>query len=98
MMDEAFAEVDCEPKPQLESNSIFQLAFHVMSGDLATIVPQRFTQLPGTRAKLLVDPTIMQRLGLVWVTGNPILPMANAVINLLTQAQKDGVLRNKDGP
>jgi len=91
MIDAAFAKVDCKPSPKLESNSIFQLAFHVMAGDLATIVPKRFTQLPGTRAKLLVDPTITQKLGLVWVTGNPILPMANAVIKILTQAQEDGV-------
>lgn len=89
MMDAAFGMVNCEPKPQLESNSIFQLAFHVMAGDLATIVPKRFTLLPGTRDKLLVNPTITQNLGLVWMKGNPILPMAQAVIALLTEAVED---------
>lgn len=89
MIDAAFATVDCEPDPRLESNSIFQLAFHVMAGDLATIVPQRFTELPGTRAKLLINPTITQKLGLVWITGNPILPMSRALIELLTEALED---------
>lgn len=95
MMDAAFATVSCEPAPQLESNSIFQLAFHVMAGDLATIVPKRFTELPGTRDKLLVNPTITQKLGLVWVAGNPILPMARAIIELLTQALDDGLFEYK---
>lgn len=91
MMDEAFASVGCEPAPKLESNSIFQLAFHVMSGDLATIVPQRFTLLPGTREKLLVQPTVKQQIGLVWIKGNPILPMAKAAKSLLQDAVGDGV-------
>lgn len=89
MIDAAFATAGCTPAPQLESNSIFQLAFHVMAGDLATIVPKRFNKLPGTRAKLLINPTITQKLGLVWVSGNPILPMARALIEMLTQALED---------
>jgi DNA-binding transcriptional LysR family regulator len=89
MIDAAFATVDCKPAPQLESNSIFQLAFHVMAGDLATIVPKRFNELPGTRAKQLVNPTVTQKLGLAWVSGNPILPMARALIELLSQALED---------
>ncbi|MCG6888143.1 MAG: LysR family transcriptional regulator [Gammaproteobacteria bacterium] len=89
MIDAAFATVDCKPTPKLESNSIFQLAFHVMAGDLATIVPKRFNELPGTRAKQLINPTVTQKLGLVWVSGNPILPMARALIELMTQALED---------
>ena len=90
MIDKAFAGVGCTPSPQLESNSIFQLAFHVMSGDLATIVPQRFTLLPGTREKLLVKPTVKQQIGLVWTKSNPVLPMANAAMTLLQEARDDG--------
>jgi len=63
----------------------------VMAGDLATIVPRRFTELPGTRDKKLVNPVVNQKLGLVWVSGNPILPMARATIELLRQALDDGV-------
>ena len=73
MIDAAFAEVEYKPVPQLESNSIFQLAFQVMAGDLATIVPKRLNELPGTRAKQLINPTITQKLGLVWVSGTPAL-------------------------
>lgn len=32
MMDKAFADNHCEPNPRVESNSIFQLAFHVKIG------------------------------------------------------------------
>jgi hypothetical protein len=34
----------------------------------------------------------MQKLGLVWVGGEPILPMARATIELLTQALAEGAL------
>ena len=97
IIDQAFATVKTEPEPQLESNSIFQLAFHVMAGDLATIVPKRFTELPGTRAKLLIKPTITQKLGLVWLSGNPILPMSRALIELLTEALANNLFDREPG-
>ena len=74
------------------SNSIFQLAFHAMAGDLATIVPKRFAHLPNTRQKILTDPSVSQVLGLVWVHGNPVLPMTNAATKLIREALESGAL------
>jgi len=91
IMDEAFATVACKPEPQLESNSIFQLALYVAAGDLATIVPRRFTEQTGACSKLLINPVVKQQLGLVWVTGDPVLPMTKAAIDLITQALEDGL-------
>ena len=91
IMDEAFATVGCKPEPQLESNSLFQLALYATAGDLATIVPRRFTEQPGTCNKLLINPVVKQQLGLVWISGDPLLPMTKATINLLTQALEDGL-------
>lgn len=94
MMDQAFASAGCQPEPRVESNSIFQLAFHVMKGDLATVIPSHFMQVaggfPGTRRKLLEEPVVSQNIGLVWIEGNPILPMAKAVVDLM-----DKVLRTE---
>ena len=92
MMDEAFATAGCAPVPVLESNSIFQLAFHAMAGDLATIVPKHFAQLPNTRQKLLEKPNVSQTLGLVWVHGNPVLPMTKATSQLIREASEQGLL------
>ena len=92
MMDEAFASAGCEPLPLLESNSIFQLAFHAMAGDLATIVPKHFAQLPNTRQKLLQKPNVAQTLGLVWVYGKPVLPMTKAASQLIREALEEGEL------
>jgi DNA-binding transcriptional LysR family regulator len=91
IMDDAFATVACKPEPQLESNSIFQLALYVVAGDLATIIPRRFTEQPGTCNKLLINPVVKQHLGLVWVTGDPVLPMTKAAIDLMTQALENGL-------
>ncbi len=91
-MDEAFASVGANPTPILESGSIFQLAFHAMAGDLATIVPKRFAHLPNTRQKLLTSPSVNQTMGLVWVQGNPVLPMTKATVSLMREALETGLL------
>ena len=91
IMDEAFATVACKPEPQLESNSIFQLVLYVIDGEQATIVPRRFTDQPGTCNKLLINPVVKQQLGLVWVTGDPVLPMTKAAIEILKQALEDNL-------
>jgi len=92
IMDEAFESVGCQPTPILESNSIFQLAFHAMAGDLATIVPKRFAHLPNTRQKLLKNPSVTQTMGLVWIQGNPVLPMTKATTSLMQEALESGLL------
>lgn len=92
IMNAAFERVGCSPTPKLESNSIFQLAFHVMAGDLATIVPKRFAHLPHTRQKVLESPSITQSMGLVWVSGDPIYPMTKAIESLMRDALEAGLL------
>lgn len=94
VMDDTFASVGHQVAPVLESNSIFQLAFHAMAGDLATIVPERFTQLPNTRQKLLQNPVIKQTLGMVWVPGDPAMPMTKATQTLMQEALADGLLES----
>jgi|TARA_B110000967_G_C18894003_1_gene569315 DNA-binding transcriptional LysR family regulator len=94
IMDEAFEQAGVRCKPILESNSIFQLAFHAMAGDLATIVPKRFAHLPNTKQKLLESPTVSQTLGLVWVHGNPVLPMTKATSALMREALDAGAFEN----
>jgi DNA-binding transcriptional LysR family regulator len=93
VMDEAFSIVDCNPSPKLECNSIFQLAFHVMQGALATIVPSGFSRandaFPGTREIHLTDPVISKPVGLVWEKVNPPLPMAQAFADLLIASSDD---------
>ena len=98
IIDDTFAQVECTPEPQLESNSIFQLALYVSGGQLATIVPERFTQQPGTCNKLLTKPIVTQQLGLVWMDSDPLLPMTKAMLELMTHALDDGVFEFKAGP
>ncbi len=96
IMDEAFGKAGCSPRPQLESNSILQLAFHVMSGDVATVVPQHFSRtnngFHGTREILLKSPVVSQQIGLVWAKGSPTQPMAKATVVLMEEAAKSGRL------
>ena len=93
VMDEAFQSVGCSPAPQLECNSIFQLAFHVMQGDIATIVPNGFSRtndaFPGTRELKLTGPVVSKPVGLIWEKVVPPLPMAQAMADLLSEAEEE---------
>ncbi len=93
VMNEAFQSVGCSPAPQLECNSIFQLAFHVMQGDIATIVPNGFSRtndaFPGTRELKLTDPVVSKPVGLIWEKVVPPLPMAQAMADLLSEAEEE---------
>lgn len=94
IMDSAFESIGRRPSPKLESNSIFQLAFHVMQGDVATVIPSDFTHanraFPGTRELPLEAPVVTKKVGLVWEQGNPMLPMTKAMVDLLTDAMQAG--------
>lgn len=98
IMDDAFSQTGCKPRPQLESNSILQLAFHVMSGDIATVVPQHFSRnnkvFHGTREVLLNKPVVSQQIGLVYAKGTPILPMAKAIVKLMGETSSAEMLKD----
>ena len=93
VMNEAFESVGCKPTPKLECNSIFQLAFQVMQGDLATIVPNGFSRtndaFPGTREIELTGPVISKPVALIWEKVVPPLPMAQALADLLSDASDE---------
>jgi DNA-binding transcriptional LysR family regulator len=94
VVDAAFAGIGCIPHPRLESDSIMNLAFHVMQGDFATIIPSHFMRIsgayPGTCAKDLLEPAVAQKVGVVWVRGDPMLPMTKALVELLQEVIQSG--------
>ena len=66
------------------------------------MVPRYFIESIGgmTKARLLLleKPTISQHVGLVWLKGNPMLPMTKAVVELMEGALEHGlVARELDG-
>ena len=75
------------------------LAFHVMQGHLATIIPSYFMRIsgayPGTCHKRLEEPTVSQKVGLVWPKGNPVLPMTKAAIELMQEALECGLFNQE---
>jgi DNA-binding transcriptional LysR family regulator len=84
IIDAAFASVGKTPTPVIESDSIVNLAFHTMLGGAVTIVPSHFEMViggfPGTRLVKLVEPEVVRQVGLIWVDGDPMLPMAKAML------------------
>ena len=85
MIDAAFASVGKTAMPLIESDSIVNLAFHTMLGGVVTVVPSHFELViggfPGTRIVKLVEPKVVREVGLIWVDGDPMLPMAKAMLD-----------------
>jgi len=92
-----FADVDRTPQPRVESESILHLMFQVQFGKLVTIVPEHFAKMPGlhpgTRMLELTAPSVIQNVGLVWGEGEPIMPMAGALVGMIKKLQKSGELK-----
>ena len=94
--DKAFASVGCTPRPRLESNAMIALAVHAIQSESATVVPRYFIESIGGMAKarllLLEKPTISQRVGIVWLKGDPMLPMTKGVVDLMEDALEKGLV------
>ncbi len=95
-VDKIFAEVGCQPKAKVESESILHLMFQVQFADLCTIIPSHFTHMPGlhrgTRALSLVEPVASQDVGITWAEGEIMMPMANALVTVVKKLNKTGGL------
>jgi len=56
-----------------------------MAGGVVTVVPSHFELViggfPGTRVVRLVEPEVVREVGLIWVDGDPMLPMAKAMLD-----------------
>ena len=72
------------------------LAVHAVQGESATVVPRYFIESIGGMAQarllLLEKPTISQPVGLVWLKGDPMLPMTKAVVELMEDALERGLV------
>ena len=97
IIDAAFASVGKTPTPVIESDSIVNLAFHTMLGGAVTIVPSHFELViggfPGTRLVKLVEPEVVRQVGLIWVDGDPMLPMAKAMLQSVKATAIPALLR-----
>jgi DNA-binding transcriptional LysR family regulator len=85
IIDSAFASVGSTPSPLIETDSIVNLAFHTMFGGVVTIVPSHFKLViggfPHTRIVKLTEPELVREVGIMWVGGDPVLPMAKAMLD-----------------
>ena len=97
-VDETFKKIGCEPIVSVESESIVHLMFQPQYNNLATIIPGHFTRMPGlhpgTKALDLIDPIFSQEVGLIWADGDPIMPMASAMVETVKNLKKSGELKS----
>jgi DNA-binding transcriptional LysR family regulator len=102
IIDAAFASVGKTPAPAIESDSIVNLAFHTMRGETVTVVPDHFQivigAFPGTRLVKLIKPEVIRQVGLIWVEGNPMLPMARAMLGAVKSMAMLELLRPPAAP
>ena len=86
ILDSVFKSLDCNPRPQLETNSVVNLCAHVRSGRLSSIVPKTLIQVLGTPtgavALDLVDPEVSRKVGLIVPNREPLAPITLALFSL----------------
>jgi DNA-binding transcriptional LysR family regulator len=80
IIDGIFRSVDAQPKPSVETNSIFNLCSHASFGLWSSIVPRQLLQFFGipreTRAIELVEPSARRMIGLIMSNREPSSPLA----------------------
>jgi DNA-binding transcriptional LysR family regulator len=80
IIDGIFRSVDAQPKPSVETNSIFNLCSHASSGLWSSIVPRQLLQFFGiprrTKAVELVEPSARRTIGLIMSDRQPSSPLA----------------------
>ncbi len=100
-VDGMFAKVGRTPTPRVESDSILHLMFQAQFGELCTVIPGHFTRMPGlhpgTKAMTLIDPVVEQTVGLVWVEGEPMMPMVSAIVGVIKELSRSGELHGRLG-
>jgi len=94
IIDGIFRSVDAQPKPSVETNSIFNLCSHANSGLWSSIVPRQLLQFFGiprqTRAVELVEPSARRTIGLIMSDRQPASPLAR---NLFAMERPDDIDR-----
>ncbi len=80
IIDGIFRSAGVQPKPSVETNSIFNLCSHANSGLWSSIVPRQLLQFFGiprqTRAVELVEPNARRTIGLIMSDRQPASPLA----------------------
>ena len=83
IIDRTFAEVNCRPVPQLETNSVINLCSSVHVLGLASILPEYFLNVLGPLSDIaavpLVAPTVEHSVGLIALKRDPASPLVAAL-------------------
>ena len=96
IIDGIFRSVDAQPKPSVETNSIFNLCSHANSGLWSSIVPRQLLQFFGiprqTRAIELVEPSARRTIGLIMSDRQPAPPLARNLFEMERPAHIEGLI------
>ena len=89
IIDGIFRSIDRQPRPTLETNSIFNLCSSVSSGHWSSIMPKALLQVFGTpentRALRLVEPEAVRTIGMIIPDRDPPSPLAASMFGMATQ-------------
>jgi DNA-binding transcriptional LysR family regulator len=94
IIDGIFRSAGAQPRPSVETNSIFNLCSHANSGLWSSIVPRQLLQFFGiprdTSAVALVEPSASRMIGLIMSDREPASPLAR---NLFAMEQPEDIGR-----
>lgn len=84
IIDRAFARANCQPYPEIESNSVVNLCAYVQTAGLVSVLPEALSRVIGTGAGLraipLVEPVVEHTIGVVALEREPMSPLVEALL------------------
>lgn len=108
IVDGVFRSIDLQPRPTLETNSIFNLCSSVSAGHWSSIMPKALLQVfgmpTGTRALRLIAPETARTIGIIIPDREPPSPLARsmfamaATLDLQTAIDAGPVPREEPAP
>ena len=84
IIDRAFSKAGCEPRPEIESNSVVNLCAYVQTAGLVSVLPEALTRILGDGARLraipLVEPVVEHLIGVVALDREPMSPLVDMLL------------------
>lgn len=96
LINEAFHDLDLEPNPQIQTDSMLNLSAFVRSGYWSSIVPRECfvfcSEPPGTRILPLMDPVVSHDIGLVIPERDPSSVLAQSLFDFAKDIDIEALL------
>jgi DNA-binding transcriptional LysR family regulator len=100
IIDAVFRQVGCEPRAEIQTNSLMNILAHVAEGYWSSIMPRSALRMIADQERLraipLTSPEVRHEIGLVVPDREPMSPLASALFGLIGSVDLSGEIERLD--